>query len=304
MQAIFAFDLVGRKNFANAEKNLTNSIQDFYKLFLYLFSILPELKRYREKKIENLKEKLNPSEEDLNPNRKFINNLVIAQIEENSTLKKLLESYKISWENHPDLIVSIYNEMIKSDFFETYMANRTQNYEEDKRFVLQIIATTFANSELLHWFLSEQNVHWTNDYNDALLMLYRNIEIFKESHGNTTKIFPLWKDEIEDKKFYKDLFLKTTTKDSEYQEIIEKKLQNWDFDRLINIDIILIKMAICELLEFPTIPIKVTLNEYIELAKNYSSNKSGTFVNGMLDKIIADFRNEDKIKKIGRGLIN
>lgn len=304
MQAIFAFDLVGRKNFANAEKSLTNSIQDFYKLFLYLFSILPELKRYREKKIENLKEKLNPSEEDLNPNRKFINNLVIAQIEENSTLKKLLESYKISWENHPDLIVSIYNEMIKSDFFETYMANRTQNYEEDKRFVLQIIATTFANSELLHWFLSEQNVHWTNDYNDALLMLYRNIEIFKESHGNTTKIFPLWKDEIEDKKFYKDLFLKTTTKDSEYQEIIEKKLQNWDFDRLINIDIILIKMAICELLEFPTIPIKVTLNEYIELAKNYSSNKSGTFVNGMLDKIIADFRNEDKIKKIGRGLIN
>lgn len=304
MQAIFAFDLVGRKNFANAEKSLTNSIQDFYKLFLYLFSILPELKHYREKKIENLKEKLNPSEEDLNPNRKFINNLVIAQIEENSTLKKLLESYKISWENHPDLIVSIYNEMIKSDFFETYMANRTQNYEEDKRFVLQIIATTFANSELLHWFLSEQNVHWTNDYNDALLMLYRNIEIFKESHGNTTKIFPLWKDEIEDKKFYKDLFLKTTTKDSEYQEIIEKKLQNWDFDRLINIDIILIKMAICELLEFPTIPIKVTLNEYIELAKNYSSNKSGTFVNGMLDKIIADFRNEDKIKKIGRGLIN
>lgn len=304
MQAIFAFDLVGRKNFANAEKSLTNSIQDFYKLFLYLFSILPELKHYREKKIENLKEKLNPSEEDLNPNRKFINNLVIAQIEENSTLKKLLESYKISWENHPDLIVSIYNEMIKSDFFETYMANRTQNYEEDKRFVLQIIATTFANSELLHWFLSEQNVHWTNDYNDALLMLYRNIEIFKGSHGNTTKIFPLWKDEIEDKKFYKDLFLKTTTKDSEYQEIIEKKLQNWDFDRLINIDIILIKMAICELLEFPTIPIKVTLNEYIELAKNYSSNKSGTFVNGMLDKIIADFRNEDKIKKIGRGLIN
>ena len=303
MQAIFAFEINKKKDYPQAEKNLNNSIQDFYKLFIYLFSLFPEMKHYREVKLESLKEKFNPTEADLNPNTKFVDNAVITQIENCAILKQLFSEHKNNWGDNLDVVHSIYNEIAQSEYFDVYMNNTSKSYEEDKKFVLKIVEKTFANSELLHWFLEEQNVHWFDDYNDALLMLYKNIDTFKESHGNKIKITPLWKDEMEDKDFYKNLFKKTILNDTEYQSIIEKNLQNWEADRLIGLDIIILKMAMCEILEFPDIPIKVTINEYIELAKNYSSNKSGIFVNGMLDKIISEFKAEDRIKKVGRGLI-
>lgn len=304
MQAIYAFEVNNKRDFATAEKNLNNSIQEFYKLFFFLFSVLPEMKHYRELKLESLKEKFNPTEADLNPNTKFVDNAIFAQIEQSALLNQFFKTHKINWGDNLDVIQGIYQEIAHSEFFEVYMSKPERSYDEDKKFVLQIIENIFANSEILHDFLQEQYVHWFDDYNDALLMLYRNIENFKEKQGGNIKVSALWKDEVEDKEFYKTLFKKTMFNSTQYQEIIERNLKNWEVDRLIGLDIILLKMAMCEILEFPNIPLKVTINEYLELAKNYSSTKSSYFINGMLDAIILEFKNEDKIKKTGRGLIN
>jgi len=184
------------------------------------------------------------------------------------------------------------------------MNNVNRSYEEDRKLVLDIIEKVFVENQLIHWYFEEKNVHWFDDYNESLLMVYKNIASFKETKNNQCKITPLFKDGEEDVAFYKDLFRKTIMKDAEYQEIIEKKLQNWEAERVIGLDMLLMKMAMCELMEFPTIPVKVIINEYIELAKTYSSAKSGFFINGLLDKILIDLKANGSLNKIGRGLID
>ncbi len=159
---------------------------------------------------------------------------------------------------------------------------------------------------MLHWFFEEQNVHWFDDFNDAMLMFYKNLGTFKETAGNGNKILPLYAptDSPEDRSFARDLFIKTLVNDKEYSQMISDNLLNWEAERTVQMDMILMKMAICEFAEFPYIPIKVTINEYIELARWYSSTKSSGFINGMLDKIISELREQGKLKKTGKGLIN
>jgi transcription antitermination protein NusB len=304
MQAIFAYDMNEEETIPSGEKKLSDSIENCFILALYFFSIFPELKRYRSNKIEDLKSKNNPSFEDLNPNTKFIDNIVINQIEDNIFLNKFWKERHINWTNQTDFIIQIYQEVIKLDEYVQYMSTESRSYEEDKILVLDIIEKVFVESQLIHWYFEEKNVHWFDDYNEALLMVYKNISSFKESKNNQCKITPLFKDIEEDKAFYKDLFRKTIMNDAIYLEMIEKKLQNWEAERVMGLDMLLMKMALCELTEFPTIPVKVIINEYIELAKTYSSAKSGHFINGLLDKILADLKENGSLNKIGRGLID
>ena len=154
----------------------------------------------------------------------------------------------------------------------------------------------------MRWFFGEKDVNWLDDYDEALMMLYMNISDFKQAKGDDCKILTLFKNSREDESFCRRLFVKTLENDAEYEKMIESKLQNWELERVIGMDMLLMKMAICELTEFPDIPVKVTLNEYIDLAKYYSSDKSKIFVNGILDKIIVDLRDQGKLNKEGRGL--
>lgn len=303
MQALFAHKINETEEIIIGRKKLTDSINNCYNLFLYFFSLFPELRRYRLNKLEELKAKVNPTAEDLNPNTKFVDNIVINQIEDNVTLQKAWKNNKINWTNHHDVVVQIFQEVNKLEDFQRYMANPERSYAEDKKMVLDIIEKIFVESTLLHWFFEEQNVHWFDDYNDALLVVYKNIQAFKESKGNEEKIMPLFKDQ-EDISFYLDLYTKTILNDDAYFSLIEDKLQNWEAERLLTVDVILMKMAICELKEFPTIPVKVIVNEYIELAKTYSSAKSGYFINGILDKIIIHLRENGELNKMGRGLLD
>ena len=304
MQAIFAHTINTKEDLISGERKLTDSINQCYTLFLHFFSIFPEIKRYRLNKMEELKGKINPTQEDLFPNTKFVDNIIICQIEDNVTLQKLWNRYKINWTNHQDIIIQLYTEITKLPEYEDYMSNEERSYAEDKDLVLTIIEKVFVESQLLHWYFEEKNVHWFDDYNEALLMLYRNIPLFKESQDIHCKIFPLFKNEEEDTAFYLDLYRKTILNNDYYFSLIEPKLQNWEAERVLTVDMILMKMAICELVEFPTIPVKVIINEYIELAKTYSSAKSGIFINGLLDKIIIDLKEEGKLNKMGRGLID
>lgn len=303
LQAIYAHDINPTEDIVKGEKKLTQSVESCYTLFLYLFSIIPELKRYRLNKMEDAKTKMTPTEEDLNPNTKFVDNLMIDQIENNATLKKEWVNHRINWGNDFDFIAHIFQEITTLNEYNTYLANENRSYDEDKELILNIIDKVFAHSQLLHWFFEEKNIHWFDDYNTALLMLYKNINLFKEAKGENCKILPLVKSN-DDITFYKTLYTKTLLNDEVYKELIVPHLKNWEAERVMGIDMILMKMAICELIHFPTIPVKVTLNEYIELAKWYSSMKSGTFVNGLLDKVVMDLKTQNQIHKTGLGLID
>jgi N utilization substance protein B len=301
MQALYAYNANPKANVSSAETDLLKSVRSCYALFLWLFALLPEIAFYRTKKLDSLKEKYNPTAEDLNPNTKFVNNAVIRQIENNKELQILWPKYHILWEDETDLIAKLFHEIEQLPDYEVYMANRENDYQEDKKFVLTVIEKVFAENDLLHWYLGEKNTHWIDDYDEAMMMLYQNVKEFKESKGDECRIDSLYKSN-EDELFCKQLFRKTIEHAAEYTQMIEEKLQNWELERVINLDMLLMQMALVELLEFPQIPIKVTLNEYIELAKWYSSDKSKVFVNGILDRLIVDLRDNGRIVKTGRGL--
>lgn len=307
MQAIFAHQMNDREDVVAGEKKLTEAIRSCYTLYVYFFSLFAEIYRYRLNKLEDLKQKLNPSQEDLNPNTKFVDNKVIRQIDDNVKLNTLYKELKIDWSNQTDFIVQVNHEIVNLEEYQQYMANPDRSYKEDKNLVLSIVEKVFVESELIHWFFEEKNVHWFDDYNDALLMLYKNISSFKESDADHCALSPLFKTvsegEESDSDFYKKLYRLTLVHDREFEQRIEGKLQNWELDRVMGLDIIMLKMALCEFTEFPSIPVKVTINEYIELSKIYSAGKSKLFINGMLDKIAIDLKEEGKLNKMGRGLI-
>ena len=302
MQALFAHSFKPNEAVASAEADLIRTVKNCYPLFIWLFSIFPELTYYRSNKLEDMKGKHIPTQEDLNPNTKFVDNRVIAQIEQNVTLRKLIPQYHINWSEDTDFIVKLFHAIEELDVYKKYMATREGTYDEDKKLVLDIIQNIFIEDEHMRWFFGEKEVNWLDDYDEALTMLYMNISDFKQSKGNDCKILTLFKNTREDENFCRRLFVKTLENDAEYEKLIESKLQNWELERVIGMDMLLMKMAICELTEFPDIPVKVTLNEYIDLAKYYSSDKSKVFVNGILDKIIVDLRDQGRLKKEGRGL--
>jgi N utilization substance protein B len=301
MQALYAYYANPKADARSYENDMVKAIKGSYELFLWLFALLPEITFYRMKKLESLKEKYNPTEEDLHPNTKFVNNLLIQQIEDNKTLSTLLPKYHIKWEDDTDLIAKLFREIEQLPEYQVYMATCENTYAEDKKFVLAVIEKVFASNDLLHWYLGEKNTHWIDDYEEVMLMFYQNVKEFKEEDGDDCKIAPLFKS-ADDEQFCRQLFRKTVEHAAEYTKMIEDKLQNWELERVINMDMLLMEMALCELLEFPSVPIKVTLNEYIEIAKWYSSDKSKVFINGILDRLIVDLRDSGQIVKTGRGL--
>lgn len=302
MQALYAHSMRPEQDLFVAENELVATVKNCYKLFLWLFSIMPEVAFYRSNKLEELKNKHNPTPEDLHPNTKFVDNAVIAQIESNETLKKLFPRHHISWSEDTDFIVKIFHQIEDLEEYQKYMNNQEGGYEEDRALVLTIIEKIFATDEHIRWFFGEKDPNWLDDYEEALGMVYKNIVDFKQKKGDECKILPLFKDPQGDEAFCRDLFSKTLKNDAEYEELIESKLQNWEMERVIGMDTLLMKMALCELLEFPEVPVKVTLNEYIDLAKYYSSSKSKIFVNGVLDRLIVDLREQGRLNKSGRGL--
>ncbi len=303
MQAIYAKQANAKEDLVTGEKNLNASIQNCEVLSYHFFSVFPEIKRYLEDKFEECKAKNYPTYEDLHPNTKFADNLVIKQMEESSYFRTKWESLKVDWSMYPELISQLFQKISELPEYQEYMNTPERDYRSDKDLVLLIIEKVFAESELLHWCFEEKFVHWFDDYNDALLQVYQTITFWRESAANVEGI-KLFKDPVEDKEFYQNLYRKTILNDGKYHQLIEEKLHNWESERIIETDMILMKMAVCELLEFPNIPTKVTINEYIEIAKVYGSDKSATFINGMIDRIAADLREDGALNKSGRGLLD
>jgi len=303
LMSLYAFNRREEENLSNAEKELMFSIEKTYELYHLLFLLALELVDIASEKIEQARLKKMPTPEDLDPNCRFINNAVIQQLRENDALKRYVAAKKLSWSNNQHVSRSLYNEMLEWDVYNLYMNSPTDNYQTDKKFIIQLITELFPGSEELEASLEEMSIYWNDDMEYVTVMAGKTIKKFKANDNSSQPLMPLYKND-EDKDFVKILFRKVSLNKDMYSELIDKHTTNWELDRIALMDILVMQMAISEMIEFPDIPIKVTLNEYIEIAKFYCTSKSGTFVNGILDNIVKEIKDTGMFTKSGRGLID
>ncbi|HKJ42565.1 MAG TPA: transcription antitermination factor NusB [Sunxiuqinia sp.] len=302
LQVLYAFNTSPDKSINNTEKELFFSIQKTYDLYHFLLDLVVQINKHAEAVIELRKKKHFPTEEDLNPNTRFIRNQLIYQLSTNDSLNKYLEQSKLSWVNEPELIKKLYNALIETDFYKNYLNDKEQSYSADKKVVELLFSEVILQSEDLFHILEEQSIYWNDDVDFVVSMIIKTFKKFKEFSSERQALLPMFKDD-EDHQYAKDLFRKTTINHKDLRELVEKYTVNWDVDRIAFIDELILEMAMSEFLYFPSIPTKVTLNEYIELSKYYSTQKSRNFINGILDKALKALKKDNKIVKAGRGLI-
>jgi len=302
MQILYAYFKTDEHTVEKSEKELFYSIEKAYDLYHYIFLLLTDVTRYFESKMDIARHKNLPTREDLNPNTRFIDNRVINQILSNKSLNTFLNNKKLSWVNYPELARSLYADIKDSQEYNLYINKPDNNYEDDKRIILDICQNYIPENKLLFQILEEQSIYWNDDVEFIISMIIKTIKGFKENQSDEIKLLDLYKND-EDREFVRDLFRKTIKNDDENSELIKTYTKNWDVDRIAFMDVLLMKMAITEVMEMPAVPTKVTMNEYIEIVKYYSTEKSSVFINGILDKIINTLKKDKKIVKKGRGLI-
>lgn len=301
MQSIYAMHQSKSDNLEKEEKFLFYSVENIQDLYLIMLSSLIEIKKTEEVFLDKSSKKHLVTPEERNPNKKFINNLVFELLSESNALSIALENRKITnWDLADDYIQLLLQEIKKSDFYANYMTNRVNNFEEDKQFVLDIFTEIIAPNEKLYDYLEDHKLTWIDDIPLVNTEIIKQLKGIKEN--SEIKIPKLYKD-ADDKDFVRDLFRKTVLNEAAFAKEYMDKTPNWDTERIAEIDTIILKMAICEFLKFPSIPVKVTINEYLELAKEYSTPKSSIFINGILDNLVKEFQADDKLNKIGRGLM-
>jgi N utilization substance protein B len=302
LMALYAFNRREDENLGQAETELMFSIGKSYELYHYLLLLVLDVSDIAAEKIDQALQKRMPSHEDLNPRRRFIDNQVIAQLRKNIEFKSYISSKKLSWINNSHIPRLLYSKMIVWEVYEEYMNAETNNYLSDKKFITRLITELFLNSEDLNSNLEEQSIYWNDDMEYISSMVEKTLKKFKADSGGKTPLMPLFKND-EDEEFVKILFRKAIIHSKKCSELIDKNTTNWEVDRIALMDILVMQLAITEILEFPEIPVKVTLNEYIEIAKYYCTSKSSTFVNGILDNIVKEIRDEGLFNKFGRGLV-
>lgn len=302
LQALYAYFQSSDADANVSEKELFKAVDRIYDLYVYLLLSFGELQKHAEHRIEENRKKIRPKEEDINPNRKFVDNAIVEIFASHPELRRQSELLKVNWigDEKQELFRKMYLEMRESETYFEYMNNEESGFEEDKAFAIALFKSEIANFPLLYNYFEELSIHWLDDIDLACSMVLKTIKSFKE--GESYNILPLYKDEEDEKEFIKQLLRQTILMDSENERLIDELTSNWELDRIARMDIILMKMAVTELQTFNNIPTKVTLNEYIEISKYYSTPKSNGFINGVLDKAISRLESNGMINKAGRGL--
>ena len=307
LQSLYSWYIGGIDDAIRGEKQLLESIDKLHDLFLYQLSFLVEIKRFAEIRIEENKQKFYPTDDDLNPSLRFIENSVLTSLEQNNNFILSESKLKINWTDQQDMILKFYNLLKSKEFFKKYMSNENNSVEADKKLILKIVEKLVPDFELLKHYYEEKSVYFTDGYDLVNLLLIKFIENFSNKFNTQTALPGIYKPSIkgvnEDRDFVKRLYRQVLRNDDSLVDELKVRTKNWEFERIPLMDTILLKMAIIELQEMETVPVKVTLNEYIELAKYFSTKNSKVFVNGVLDRLIREFKEEGKIKKIGRGLV-
>ena len=283
------------------EKDLQKSLEKSYDLYHLFFILLIDVHRFAQDKIELRKAKYIASDEDRDPNTKFVNNAVIKQIENTEKLFVYTDSNTLNWSATPELIKHIYTVMVESDSYKLYMESPDNSFEADRKFIMNFFSEYMVDDDMLYQVLEENSIYWNDDIEFVLSMNIKTVERLKES-SKSLSLMNLYKND-DDRRFATDLFCKTVLNHESNSALIRASIKNWDLERLAQMDLLIIEQAISEITSFESIPIKVSLNEYIDLARFYSTDRSNAFVNGILDKIVNQMKAEGKIKKTGRGLI-
>ena len=303
MQSIYAMHQNGSDNLEGQEKFLFYSIDAIQDLYLIMLSSLIEMAKKEKVFLHLSSQKHLATPEERNPNNKFINNTIFQLLEENNSLSIALENRKITnWNIHDDYINLLLTSLKESKLYAKYMSNTVNTFEEDKQFVIDLFSEIIVPNEKLYEYLEDDKLTWIDDIPVVNTHIVKQLKAIKSAEDNSFRVPKLFKD-ADDKDFAKDLFRKTVLNEKELAKEFDSKTPNWDMDRIAEIDTIILKMAICELLKFPSIPVKVTLNEYLELAKEYSTPKSSIFINGILDNLVKEFQTNKKMIKAGRGLM-
>ncbi|HLG04092.1 MAG TPA: transcription antitermination factor NusB [Bacteroidia bacterium] len=304
LQALYGFFQSEDGDMVRGERELMRSIDKTYELYIFLLLLLEELARVARNQIEQRREKMLPTPEDLDPNLRFVNNRLLVQLSAHAKLHKEAEMRGLTMQSEQEMNFArnLWEDIRKWDRYMAYMAGSQDSYSADQEFVVELFKKYIADNESVEQFLEEKNMHWPGDLNMAVApSLIRTLEGSTETRE--PYLASLFKDPEEDKQFVLDLFRKTIVENARSEKLISEKTRNWEVERIAVMDVILMKMAITELLHFQSIPVKVTLNEYIEISKTYSTPRSKQFINGILDKIVIDFRTDGTMQKTGRGLM-
>jgi N utilization substance protein B len=304
LQLLYAHFQSNEQDFIKTDKELNVSLDRMYDMYLYLLLTFEQLNRAAENKIEDRKKKLRPTSEDLNPNMRFVDNQLVNQLSNSEELHEIVKKRKVNWmgAEAQEMFRKMFNSVLESEAYVLYMNNEESGYEIDRNFMLQLFKDSVANSPWLYNFFDEKSIYWMDDLDLCCSMVLKSIKTMNP--GVDFIPMPLYKDPADESTFVHDLLRKTIQNNAEYDVLITEMVDNWETERIAKMDLVLLKMGITELLYFQSIPSKVTLNEYIEISKFYSTPKSNIFINGILDKIVEKFKAEKRLVKTGRGLLD
>jgi len=308
LQALYAYFQGGESRIEVAEKNLLLSLDKVYELYYLQLSFLLELIHFYRFRIEESKTKFYPTPEEANPSYKLSENRVVLQLQQNLDLAKQVNKYKIFWTEEQEMVRKVYQKLRGSKELADYLGSGIATYQEDQDFLEKLFRKFIAKSPDLQYYCEERNIFWEDDFEVAAVFVLKTIKLLSETFSENETLTSLFsKDEEddadEDRKFILELFRKTIKNSEDWEKLIDARTKNWELERIALTDILLIKMALTELVGFSQIPVKVTMNEYIEISKQFSSQKSKLFINGILDKLVSDLSAENKIRKTGRGLM-
>ncbi len=283
-----------------SEKNLMASVDKAYDLYFQLLTLPVELAEYARSRQELARQKRLPTYEDLHPNTRFVDNAVIRLIANSDAVNDRIAARKLSWKGYPELIRTLYAQLCESDYYKEYMQSPVASFDNDRKVLMQFFET-IQTCDALDEALEELSVLWCDDLPFVLILILRTLENTRPSHTEL-KVAAQFKSE-DDPAFVRTLFERTLVNYNTYQTYIERFTANWDVERIVFMDNLILATAIAELTSFPSIPVKVTLDEFIEISKYYSTPGSSTFINGILDKAAEALTAEGLIKKAGRGLL-
>lgn len=301
MQSVYAMIKSKNDDIVKEDKFVKHSIKKMFDLYVLLLHLLVEVQKLAEQKQEISKKKYLATKEDLSPNRKFVENKLIRKLAESNSLSIHIEAHQLkNWSLDDEYVKIIWDKLQKSDLFTKYLNTIEDSYKVDKSFVIDFFRDIIAPNQKLADYFEDQNITWVDDIPFVNTWVIRSLN--KQNTNGNFLLGSLYKNE-DDENFVSELFKKVILNHHKYEEDIITHTPNWESDRIADIDMILIKMGASEFLHFPSIPTRVTINEYIEIAKDYSTQKSSYFVNGVLDKLSKEFEKDKRLVKIGRGLL-
>jgi N utilization substance protein B len=303
LQALYAYHQSDSKDVKYHEKQLLQSIDKVYEMYIWMLSLISEVIDYASTDAEERSNKHLPTAEDLKPNLKVLENKFITSLKENKEYLTALKKYKISWDFDPELARALFTILKNSDEYKEYLAKTDDTISTDKDIIKFIFKKVILKSSLAEQVFEDKFIFWPVDKDVLQALIAKTFKNFAYDDPAQNKLAEVTGNWVEDREFIVDLFEKGIRYDTPYQELINTKTQNWEPERIAMMDTLLMKMGITEFINFPSVPVKVTINEYLEIAKEFSTPKSNSFINGILDKILSELKADNKIKKIGRGLI-